>query len=372
VNALVRNVLICFFILQCLILSGCNSFQAEGIKLASKKESNIALKEIPSTLNPSNIVPIKVEEQKFNSIGDWYDNQSILFTLNEGEGSKIYKYDIYNGDTELFYETSEQVIKVEGNHNLHYFIVHTAGLSHKANLFVLDNKGRVIVEWEVESAELQYEWNPFDENQLFITSFLEDWSFQNYVVSLDTGQVEPVDLSQPFIQWLDKSEITYLRWSDTSIDAPLYRSNISTNKEEKLLDHILAFHTYKDLLLTISSSETFTSYQFFDPRSMKELSKFQMPSITTFSDRWWIPNYDYNFSTQKFYYFKPIMDDDVLQSLSLVSFSVETGEEIVVLSEIEDQPLKLSPDGQKLLYGFQFIELIDLQSHEVFSLINQT
>jgi hypothetical protein len=371
---LVRNAILGMFILLCLVLSGCNSFQAEGIQMATEKESEIELKEVPSKpfFNDTQVIPIELSGGQFNSVGDWYDNTSVLFTVNEGSGSKIYRYHLYEGDTELFYETPEQVITLEGNQNQHYFVIHTAVSSHEAKLIVLDKKGKEVLEWKVESVELQYVWNPFDGNQLFITSFLEDWSFKNYVMNADTKRIEATGFPQAFIQWMDTSELAYLKWDDTSLDAPLYTSNLDTKEEKKVLDNILAFHSYEDLLLAISSAEKSSLYQFYEPKTMEKIQEFQIPTITTFSDRWWIPNYDYNAATNKFYYFKPVVTGEEIETLSLVSFSMKTMEEEVVLSQSEDQPLKISPDGKRVLFGFQFIKLIDLVEKETYSLINQT
>jgi hypothetical protein len=373
-NALVRNAILYVIFIQCLIISGCSSFKAEGIQLASEKETDITLKEVPSKpfFNDSKIIPIDLDGGQFNSVGDWYDNTSVLFTVNEGSGSKIYKYHIYEGDTELFYKTPEQVISLEGNQNQHYFVVHTAVSAHEAKLIVLDKEGKEVLNWIVESVELQYVWNPFDENQLFITSFLEDWSFKNFVMNADTKRVVENGFPQPFIQWMDTSELAYLKWDDTSLDAPLYTSNLETKEEKKVLDNVLAFHSYKDLLLAISSAEESSLYQFYEPKTMKKIQEFQIPTITTFSDRWWIPNYEYNTATNKFYYFKPVVTGEEIEALSLVSFSMKTGEEEVVLSQSEDLPLKISPDGKRVLFGFQFMKLIDLLEKETYTLINQT
>jgi hypothetical protein len=364
-----------FIALLVVLLASCSSFQPDGIENAMEREVQVSLKDIPSGhfFGDLPIIPIELNGEQFNTVGDWFDNTSVLYIVNGNNGSKIYRYHLYTGVRELFFETTHQIITLEANQNRSYFVVHTSISGYEANLIILDHQGNEVVNWAVESVELQYVWNPFDENQLFITSFQDDWSFQNYVVDMKQKQVEKAEVNQPFIQWIDSSKVAYLQWeNELSLNAPLYQYNIVEKTEEKVLENTLAFHTYKELLITISSVETNSLYQFFDTKNLQLKQSFQLPMINTFSDRWWIPHYDYNTASDSFFYFQPIMVENELASLQLIKYSVKTGEETVVLNETSDRPINLSPDGTLCLIGFQLEELIDMKKNEIKPLIKQT
>jgi hypothetical protein len=365
---LFRVISIGFIALMIVLLSSCSSFQPEGIEQAVERQTQISLKDDPTGhfFGDLPIIPIELNGEQFNSVGDWFDNTSVLYIVNGNSGSKIYRYHLYTGVKELFFETTHQIITLEANQNRSYFVVHTSRSSHEANLIILDHQGNEVVNWAVESVELQYVWNPFDENQMFITSFQDDWSFQNYVVDMKRKQVDKALVNQPFIQWTDSSKVAYLEWgNEFSLNAPLYQYNIVENTKEEVVENILAFHTYKELLLTISSAETNSLYQFFDPRNLQLKQSFQLPMINTFSDRWWIPHYDFDPESDSFFYFQPIMVENEVASLQLIKYSVGTSEETVVLNETSDRPINLSPDGTLCLIGFQFEELIDLKKNEI-------
>ncbi|MBM6617264.1 hypothetical protein [Bacillus suaedaesalsae] len=360
------------FVLVSVLLCGCSSFQAEGMKPASSRESFLANKMQPDVVNERNnlIVPIQSESVKFQSVVDWYNYDHLLYIVNDELGAKVFKHHIYTGNHELFFEITDPIITLQSSPSNDHFLIHTSNSSNEAKLIIVDDKGEVLLDWEVESAELQYVWNPFDENKIFITSFLEDWTFKNYILNMEQKKVDENNLPHPFIQWMSSTTIAYLKWEDAFTEAPLFLANINGDEEEKLGEQIFAFHSYKDIFLTISAKNESINFQFSKSSTMEKLHEFTLPVINTYSDNWWIPNYDYDPIKKKFYYFKPITENNEVQSLDLISFSIETGEEETILPNMEDQPIKISSDGEKLLLGYQYNTIIELKSKNTSTLIN--
>lgn len=353
------------FVLVSVLLCGCNSFQVEGMSPASGRDHHLAIKEPPKVKADNNtIVPIQINDTQFQSVVDWFDHEHVLYVVNDELGAKIYKHHLFTGTSELFFETTDPIITLQSNPSSQHFLIHTSNSNTEANLIVVDEKGNALFDWEVKSAELQFVWNPFDENNLFITSFLEDWSFTNYILNVEQKEVKENSLPHPFIQWMSPSKIAYLKWEDGFTEAPLYSASVQGIAEKKLADNIFAYHTYEDLLLTISASTNLSVYQFYEVSTMKKINEFSLPVINTYSDNWWVPNFDYDPNTKNFYYYKPVEEQ-----LNLVSFSIETGEEETILTNIEDQPINLSSDGERLLLGYQYNTIIEIEDKKTSELI---
>ncbi|KAA0549424.1 hypothetical protein FZW96_05810 [Bacillus sp. BGMRC 2118] len=329
-------------------------------------------KKLPSGENQQShsIVPIQNEEGQFQSVVEWQDNEHLLYIVNDEAGAKVFKHHLYSGKQELFFEAKDPIITLQSSPSNQYFLIHTSKSSYEANLIIVDKEGEEVFNWVNESSELQYVWNPFDENKIFITSFLEDWSFKNYILNIDQKLVEDHTLPHPFIQWMSLASVTYLKWEDAHTEAPLYLASIDGEEEKKIGEQIFAYHSYKDIFLTISVKNESIHYQFSNTETLEKIREFTLPVINTFSDNWWIPNYDYDLTKKKFYYFKPTAEGDEVMSLNLVSFSPETGEEEIILTNLEDQPINVSSDGEKLLLGYQYNTIIELSTKKTSTLIN--
>lgn len=367
--------LIVILVVISFFLSGCTSFQTHGIENAMKREIDIREKSIPSGhfMGEIPIIPIDLEGEHFHSVGDWYNETSILYIVDQHNrmGSNIYRYHLYTGEKELFFETPHQIIGLEGSENNNYFAIHTSSSINEANLVIIDKKGKEVVNWPVVSTELQYVWNPFDETKLFITSFQEDWSFKNFVLDLDTQKIKESDITQPFIQWLSDKEVLYLKWDEEFQEntAPLYSYHLENKSEEEISEQVLGFHTYQSMFMTVSPKDNQSIYQFLDPDSKSLKQSFTLPNIETYSDRWWIPNYDYNKKQDLLLVYKPIMKEQQFESLQLVTYSLQSAEESVVLQGVEDRPLLISPDGELSLIGYQFEEILDLRTNKLQSIL---
>jgi hypothetical protein len=340
-----------------------------------KREIEVSDKKLPSGhfMGELSIKPIDLEGELFHSVADWYNDNSILYIVNKQheQGSIVYRYHLYTGKKEVFYETPNQVINLEGSENGAYFAINTSVTTNEANIIILDKNGNELINTMIESAELQYIWNPFAEEQMFITSFQDDWTFENYLVDLTDQSIEITHVNQPFIQWLDQSELLYLKWDpeQSANTAPLYSYQLDQKSEEMIKEGILGFHTYQSLLMTVSPLKDQSLFQFIDPKSMELIQSFQIPSINTYSDQWWIPRYDFSENSNSFFFYKPVYDENEFVSLQLIHYSLESGDETIILNGVEDRPIHLSPDGTLSLVGFQYEEILDLNTKEVKALI---
>ncbi len=361
------------------LLVGCNSHQPFDISDAPESGlKNVSKGPIPTEFFGDNhqIQPLEIQGEAFTTVGEWYDDETILYIIENGGGSEIYKYHLFTGEKELFFKTSTPVLTMKANEDHSMFLLHTSNSVNQATLVAVDKEGDVKHEWELNSFDLFYSWNPYSPDQVFVTSFLEDWSFQTHLLDITEQTTTKFEVFQPFIQWLDPNTIAYLKWDQNSLDffAPLYSYHLDTKTEGLLFENIISFSTFFDLLVTyelIQGQEAQARITFSHPEKNTKMHEFSMPLLSDYS-KWYIPSADYAAQQKKFYTFKPYSTgafDTYAEKFDLVSYDMNTGKEEVILQKIDDQPLNFSPNGYLCLYGYQFEKIIDLKTESVSELV---
>ncbi|MEH7239539.1 hypothetical protein [Bacillus sp. JJ1562] len=368
-----------YFFMFLFLLAGCSSHQPLDISDAPKSSNkNVSKGPVPTEFlgEVQQLHPLDLQGEDFNIVGDWYDDESILYVTDENGTSKIYRYHLFTGEKELFLKTSAPVLTMKANEDHSMFLLHTSDSQNQVKLTAVDKTGTVQYEWEVNSFDLFYSWNPYNTNQVFVTSFLEDWSFQTHLLDVHTQKSTKYEVFQPFIQWINSNTISYLKWDQNELDffAPLYSYHLDTKTEGLLFENIISFVSYKDLLVTyelILGEDSIAKVGFYDPEKNKQLHEYKMPLLSDYS-KWYIPSADYVAGQKKFYSFKPYSTgafDTYGEKFEFVSYDMSTGKEEVILEKIDDQPLNFSPNGFLCLYGFQFEKMIDLKTKTVEDLV---
>ncbi|MFS0861549.1 hypothetical protein [Fredinandcohnia sp. 179-A 10B2 NHS] len=369
-----------FFLYIVLFLVGCSSHQLLEISDVPKSsDKNVSKSPVPSEFLGENrpIQTLDMSGEAFNTVGEWYDNESILYVVDADGGSELYRYHLYSGERELFLKTDSPILTMKANEDHSLFLIHTSNFNNQATLTTVDKEGSILYEWEIQSFDLFYSWNPYQTDQVFVTTFLEDWSFQTHLLDVSTKNLMKFEVFQPFVQWMDANTISYLKWNQNELDyfAPLHSYHLDTKTEGLLFENIISFATYNQLLVTYEldhEKDAYGKINFFHPEMNKKLYEASVPLLSDYS-KWYIPASDYAPLQKVFYSFRPYSTgafDTYSEKFELVAYNLSTGKEEVVLEEVDDSPLNFSPDGYLALYGYKSENLIDIKTKTVIELVN--
>ncbi|MFC0269991.1 hypothetical protein ACFFIX_00770 [Metabacillus herbersteinensis] len=356
-----------------LFLVSCQHSQPsnDDTNLSTIRDTNLEERSASTSLfGKQSLLPIKLEEQSFHSVADWKDDETIFYITQSSEGSIIHTYHLFTGEDNVFYESDAPIIKLEANEDHSLFLVHTSPTSYEAELIILDEDANETFYQKIPSFELQYTWNQTNSNQLYVTSFSEDWSFNTMIIDLDNGTVSENSISVPFVQWMNEKQFSYLKWNEEepSLSAPLYIYDLNNEKETLLSENIISHHSYRDTMITIERSEQSNNkgiYRFYDLTTTTEVAKLETPLLSLFSE-WLIPYYDYSDVGGIFY---TLQANDTGTTFDLNSFNIEKSETKTILNEIENLPFKLSPSGEFALYGARFEKVIIIEDVEIKELV---
>jgi hypothetical protein len=378
VRKLVRVLLALLFTV--IFIAGCQSSHQlyEISDMPYKEEKDVLKGEVPVPFfsNSQQILSLDMNGEAFNTVGEWYDDESVLYIVDEDGGSDIYYYHLFSGEKKLFYHTDSPIVTMKANEDHSLFLIHVSSERNEAELLVVNKDGEKIYDWKINSFDLQFVWNPKAIDEVFVTAFLEDWTFSTFVLKISEETATPYTVSEPFVQWLDKASIAYMKWNqnEPSFNAPLYSFNFETNKESLLLEDLITFTTFKDVLFTVSNDKIQKSkgiYRLFDIETKDKKKEITVPMLTNYS-RWYVPYHDYVTNQKQFFTFLPDESasyDTYTGKFELTAFSLESEDSETIVSDVDSLPINFSPNGYYCLYGYQYEKVIDVKEKEVKELI---
>ncbi|PLR76499.1 hypothetical protein CU633_16195 [Bacillus sp. V3-13] len=368
---------ICLFciIIFTTILSSCSP------EKESEPHSDIGEKDIgknhpsPTFRDEQPITPINIPDGTFNRVSGWLDHETILFTTNVSHGSNVYTYNLRSGESSLLYENQSPIVDVHISPSKRQFLVHSAPSTYAGVITVLDRSGKQMFSRQIESFELAFKWNPYDEDIILVSSFAEDWSYSTYLLNVPGGELTDVNLPEPFAHWLNRRELVFLDWDENNpgLLAPLVKKEIGSPEEPALFENIIEISTFKNLLITVSVNREKPEqgiYTFLS-NDLKKISSLSFPHLTRFSG-WLVPHFDFIGTARRFMTFRPLSSgeaDNYAAGFQLVSYDLKSGDETIYFEGMDNEPLSCSPDSMMCLVGYQLEKLLLLNSKKVIPLI---
>ncbi|MCM3765274.1 hypothetical protein [Neobacillus niacini] len=358
-----------------LLLSACTEPVQEKPKAPVKTEKNRPPKSTVSEKEWK--LPIAVAEGEFYKSAGWLADNDILYITNLEQTSSLYRYQLFTGKSELIYKSNAPIVNAQISSSKEYILIHSSPSSYEGIVTIIDTTGSVLASQSIASYELLFDWNPYNDSEVLISKFNEDWSFEVLLLDTQKATISKLSLPQPFVKWTGNHKYGFLNWDDNnpSLYAPLIEMEIGQDEGSTLFPAIIQFSPYQDILLTISANATENpqaTYAFFDGE-MKEVFSFTSPLLSRFSD-WLIPFYDYYASGSQFAALKPKISgeaDAYMDGFDLEFYNLKKHSSKVIMSGLENEPIQFSPSGDALLYGNRFEKIIDVSKRKILDLIKE-
>ncbi|WP_059171130.1 hypothetical protein [Bacillus sp. FJAT-27445] len=321
-------------------------------------------------------LPLKVPEGEFFKVFGWLSDNKILFASNLPSGSNLYSYALETGESKLILSTGSPIVTVSINPQKTRLMVHTSPSSYEAVVTIYDTSGMEMANQSFPSSELHAEWNPYLEDDMLIVAFNEDWSYKAFRMNASDRIVEELELTDPFVKWIEKDRFAFLEWDETSqaFFAPLVLMDVHGEKVTAPFENLYQIETYKNLIMGISAAGAEWEkaiFTFYDTK-LTQISSFSLPQLGRFSG-WLIPFMDFNEAKQEFTVFEPVKSGDAdtyNEGFILASHSLGGGRS-VILEGADNQPIESSPNGDALLYGYRYEKIIDVTGKNIMSLVQE-
>lgn len=370
--------LLLIIITSALGLSGCS----QKLDASLHEGAGHGLNRVKESPGPSflgaEIVPIEIgEQEEFYKSAGWLSDSEILYISNIGEGtSLLYSYNLGTGKASLLHRSEQPIITAVPSPEKKKVMIHSAA-SEEGLLTVIDLTGKELYSTSIQSYELTFEWNPFDENLLVVSAFTEDWDFSSYLLDLRDNNLKEIKLPEPFVRWISEDVLVYQKWDEDgiSLDAPLRTFSLKENKTETLLEDVYQFDSQGPYLMTVKvdeeENEASGLYAFFR-NGDKSVGSIEATLLTSFSG-WVVPFYDLMDNGKNFIYLRATEqgEADLYEGgFDLLRYHLDSGNEEVIFTEMANEPLSCSPSGEMCLYGFQFDKVLNIETNEIIDLVH--
>lgn len=321
--------------------------------------------------------PLAVPVGEYFTSSGWLSDDKVVYITNQAQSSFVYAYNLFTGKSELLYKSEQPIVTAEISPAKNFLLIHTAPSTYQGKVTIIDRKGKVQWKGEIPSYELSFEWNPYDESQILVTAFNEDWSYRIYLVDLQEESSRIFEASQPFLKWLNEKEIGYLNFDNDrpSLFAPLVLQSLSGDVKQTALQKVYQFNAFKNsvLMITVEDEDRSRAFYTFYDKMLKKQSAFSMPLLSRYSD-WLIPYYDYSQATGQFFSLQPVTSgeaDTYKGGFNLVAHRIQTNRSTVLLKGLSNEPISCSPSGKACLYGASYDKLIDTVAKKVITWVKQ-
>lgn len=359
------------------ILSGCSQL----LDVSLHKDASHSLERIKETPGisflGSEVIPIKLGvQEEFSKASGWLSNTEILYISNKNESSSIlYSYSLITGQSTMLYKSGQPIITAEISPKKDKVMIHSSA-SEEGVLTVIDLSGKELYSGKIESYELTFEWNPFNDDLLIVSAFTEEWDFNTYLLDLKENSLKELQLPEPFVRWISEDMLVYQQWDENeiSLKAPLKSFSISGNHSKTLFEDVYQFDSLGKYLLTIEVAEGENpglGLYTFTREGIHSAGSLTAPLLTSFSG-WVVPFYDLMDDGKAFMYLraKEQGEADLYEGgFDLMKYQFGEDKEEMVFSELANEPLSCSPSGEMCLYGFQLERVMNINTKEISELV---
>jgi hypothetical protein len=359
------------------ILSGCS----QQLDVSLHKDASHSLDRIKETPGisflGSEVIPIKLGvQEEFSKASGWLSNTEILYISNISESSSIlYSYSLITGQSTMLYKSGQPIITAEVSPKKDKVLIHSSA-SEEGVLTVIDLSGKELYSGKIESYELTFEWNPFNDDLLIVSAFTEEWDFNTYLLDLKGNSLKELQLPEPFVRWISEDVLVYQQWDENeiSLKAPLKSFSINGNHSKTLFEDVYQFDSLGKYLLTIEVDEGENpglGLYTFTREGIHSAGSLTAPLLTSFSG-WVVPFYDLMDDGKAFMYLraKEQGEADLYEGgFDLMKYQLGEKEEELVFSDLENEPLSCSPFGEMCLYGFQLERVMNINTKEIIELV---
>lgn len=319
-------------------------------------------------------LPINFDSKGDNRIVSFFDDESLLYTTHYKDYSVVQTYHLISGEHQTLHTFQEAIGQVVVNEQLSTILVISYPTSYEAKFTYMNRMGEIIFEQSYEAFDFEIKWNPFNEEELLVTSFFEDWTFTSEVVNVKEKSSTIVQTNQPFMFWTGENELAYIDYMKDvwSITGDLVVTTINEEAKRIILTNVYYVDTSKDQIFAITmgdASSDIATYQILNS-DYEVVASAQFEQLSSYAD-WYIPNYEFLGGNQ-FTIFKPNATGMLDEYESGFQLIIINGQEIKEIKEFQvPLPLKASPNGQFTLVGYDLEQLIDLKEHTIIDLFKK-
>lgn len=344
-----------------LVVAGCQSHNGKD----QTTEQTVKKAEEEKVNDDKKIEALITSRQSFHFIVDWLSDEEIVFVQLKEDTYHIVSYNIHTKEQRQLHQESAVIANVLVHPSKEYLLLHTSEDDHSATVKMIDISGQQIYELNIESKEIDIQWNDLEPRYLMLTAFYEDWTYDQYIYNAYENDLSLSNLDYPFSKWIGEEEIVLFQGNvaDSLDGKVLEKMNIVSGERETIAKDILYYDTYKNSLLMMYKEDDSTAHFKVSNQEGNLLLDWKAPLVSNYSE-WVIPEVFW-LSEEELVTYIPAQDG-LLDNLAEGFTLAKIGKEIEnIVSGQTNLPLLCSPSNEHCITGPSYAEMLFLSSGEV-------
>ncbi|MEG0679337.1 MAG: hypothetical protein RR439_05780, partial [Carnobacterium sp.] len=170
--------------------------------IPEKKEKEQVLHELP------------LEYESFRKIIGWMSDEEVLIHASEGNTDTLYLFDIFNGKMTTLYEANAIILTAVISEDKQKIFIQTVANENR-ELKIINLSG--VIEQKITiktNGYLNINWNPVDQNNLFISYYKQEeemivqkWDINtNQITDIKSNSLTPIWYSANLYLYVDNSD----------------------------------------------------------------------------------------------------------------------------------------------------------------------
>lgn len=354
-----------YIMMLLMIVSGCHPKTPHDVS----EPPNVTKTEQEKPLTLEEVSRLSISRENFDRVVGWVTNEEILYVTRQQSQSSLRIYHTETGESKEITEILEPIIEVRIHPDLTKLAVVTSSNSLSATIHIFSVVGEKIDELTIESSEMYWDWDSSHNDQLFFSAFYEDWTFDSFVYSSKTKEINRIETTDPFGKWGYDSTIQMINWqeNDALSGGSLREVNSKTMSFQDSKDTTIIYvESNRETNLTVRISEDQQKFLYTVTNIKDEKSvMFEMPAISNYS-QWVVPEVEWldDGTIVTFEAKESGLMDTIPNDFILVQLNHEDNVKTSIWEGLYE-PFTCTPSGNLCLVGVELEGMLEVGSNEM-------
>lgn len=157
------------------------------------------------------MIPIALSaSEELQQVYLFVDRFHILFSVAHEGQFELRKGNIQTGTFETIYTAPTPIVDVHVHPSTQQMIIQLASTQATGEWILLDEQGQFLWRIPYEGQDVVLNWSIAEPNQVFVSTFQPDWSYDSFVLLLREHEKKYIHAPHPFLQWGPSNDLFFV------------------------------------------------------------------------------------------------------------------------------------------------------------------
>ncbi|ALV21302.1 YqgU-like beta propeller domain-containing protein [Carnobacterium antarcticum] len=318
---------------------------------------------------------LPISYESFRKVIGWLSDEEILVHAGEMNADTLYRFNLFSGKLTPIYEAGSIILTAAISENKQQIFIQVAGEAG-GELRIINLAGEEQQKLAIETnGYLNVQWNPVEQNQLFISYYqweeemvVQKWDIEtNQLKDIKSNSLTPIWYSENLYLYVDNTGDFLLKTGE------LYMGDIRNDEVTRIRNQVSGFFLSNDTFVTFSPSD-FSKNELLLTRQypfMVDKGFITVPKVSM-NERLVFPYLTQSGRKEAIYGVfakEPTQLELETGEFEFGKLNFDTRKIEPIVDVPDNAPISIAGNGRYSLYGWRFEYIIDLEQKKVYPLI---